>query len=97
MKEEKDRKTRELALQRVAKARETAAKARQMMAELDLNRPEDMLRKNLDKSDQSKQSYRTTKSQGKDNRPPQSTKRETDDKITVMRQTKQTGLDKRPA
>ena len=56
MKEVKDRKTRELALQRVAKARETAAKARQMMAELDLNRPEDMLRKNLDKSDQSKQS-----------------------------------------
>ena len=53
LKREKDRKSRELAMQRVQKARETAARARKMMVELDLNRPEEMLRKNLDMSDQS--------------------------------------------
>ena len=53
LKREKDRKSRELAMQRVHKARETAARARKMMVELDLNRPEEMLRKNLDMSDQS--------------------------------------------
>ena len=62
LKREKDRKSRELAMQRVQKARETAAKARKMMVELDLNRPEEMLRKNLDMSNQSMQSHKITKS-----------------------------------